>query len=358
MTHKNTRTAVVICPGRGSYNKPDLGYLARYHNNDRNQKTAQFARFDALRAAKNQTSIVELDGADRYSVGTYSRGDIASPLIYAAALSDVQSIADDIEIVAVTGNSMGWYIALAAARALSPDDGFNVVNTMGTLMHENMIGGQLIYPFVDDNWRDTTNQKHAILASVDAINLRENHVLSLSINLGGMLVLAGNDAGLAAFETAHPTIQNRFPMRLHNHGAFHSDLQIPVAEMGRAALSKSMFETPKIPLIDGRGHVWWPHGTDVSALYDYTLNHQIIAPYDFTAAITTAAREFAPDLFIIAGPGDTLGGAVAQSLVRANWRNMAGKTDFQTQQTADPFLVSMGRPDQRTMATTRARPPM
>jgi [acyl-carrier-protein] S-malonyltransferase len=58
--------------------------------------------------------------------------------------------------------------------------------------------------------------------------------------------------------------------------------------------------------------------------------------YDFTAAIRTAAREFAPDLFIVTGPGTTLGGAVAQSLILAGWQGMGGKADFQRLQAETP----------------------
>ena len=73
--------------------------------------------------------------------------------------------------------------------------------------------------------------------------------------------------------------------------------------------------------------------------------------YDFTRAIQTAAREFAPDLFIVTGPGATLGGAVAQSLVLADWRGMSDKASFQAQQDTQPFLIAMGRDDQRALAT-------
>ena len=41
-----------------------------------------------------------------------------------------------VEVVAVTGNSMGWYSALACAGALTAEDGFEVANTMGTLMQD------------------------------------------------------------------------------------------------------------------------------------------------------------------------------------------------------------------------------
>jgi acyl transferase domain-containing protein len=140
-------------------------------------------------------------------------------------------------------------------------------------------------------------------------------------------------------------------MRLANHAAFHSHLQAPVAKRGRARLAPDLFGQPDLPMIDGRGAIWWPGATDAQALWDYTLGHQVTETYDFTRAIQIAAREFAPDLFIITGPGTTLGGAVAQSLILANWRGMGNKTDFQTLQQTTPLLVSLGMDDQRRTVT-------
>ncbi len=342
-----TRTAVVICPGRGTYNKPELGYLHRHHA-DRMQ---MLSRFDAIRAETGQEAVTELDGAERYTVGKYSRGDVASPLIYAAALADAQALDDDIEVVAVTGNSMGWYIALAAAGALTPENGFRVVNTMGTLMQQHLIGGQLVYPFVEEEWTADPARKDALLNEVARINALKDHALALSIDLGGMLVLAGNEAGLTAFEATQPTVQDRFPLRLANHAAFHTALQAPVAENGRAQLGPDLFGQPERPMIDGRGKIWWPGATDTQALWDYTLGHQVTETYDFTHAIQTAAREFAPDLFIVTGPGATLGGAVAQSLTLGHWRGMTDKASFQARQNDDPFLIAMGRDEQRALVT-------
>ncbi|WP_170417357.1 ACP S-malonyltransferase [Ruegeria arenilitoris] len=341
-----TRTAVVICPGRGTYNKPELGYLHRHHSN----RMELFREFDAIRAETGQEAVTALDGASRFSVSKYSRGDVASPLIYAAALADAQALAGDIEVVAVTGNSMGWYIALAAAGALSPENGFRVVNTMGALMQTHLIGGQLVYPFTGDDWRDDPARKAELLAEVARIDSLPEHDLALSIDLGGMLVLAGNEAGLKAFEAAQPVVQERFPMRLANHAAFHTSLQAPVAQEGRRQLPATLFTQPDLPMIDGRGKIWWPGATDTGALWDYTLGHQVTEPYDFTRAVQTAAREFAPDLFIVTGPGATLGGAVAQSLVLANSRGMSDKQSFQALQAQDPFLIALGREDQRPLA--------
>ena len=343
MTAGRRKTAVVVCPGRGTYNKGELGYLAR-HFTDK----ALLSAFDKKRADAGQETLSALDGADTFSVAKHTRGDNASALIYAATLGDFLSIdREAIDIVAVTGNSMGWYSALACAGALSAENGFAVVNTMGTLMQEALIGGQLVYPFMDDDWKASATRKTELLALVREIGSRQDAVLTLSIDLGGMLVLAGNEAGLAAFEAAVPPVQGRFPMRLANHAAFHSHLQAPVAEKGRAALAPELFSGPVLPLVDGRGAIWWPGASDPQALRDYTLGHQVVETYDFTHAMRIAAREFAPDLFIVTGPGTTLGGAVAQSLILSNWRGMASKAGFQRRQEEAPMLVSMGMAEQR-----------
>jgi acyl transferase domain-containing protein len=340
------KTAVVVCPGRGTYNKAELGYLSRHFPD-----AGLLAAFDRQREEAGQPTLSALDGAERFSMATHTRGDNASGLIFAATLGDFLAIdREAIEIVAVTGNSMGWYSALACAGALAPEDGFRVANTMGTLMQTALIGGQLVHPFLGDDWRPDPARKTELVALVAHIDARPDHTLALSIDLGGMLVLAGDEAGLKAFETAVAPVDGRFPMRLGNHAAFHTHLQAPVAEQGRAALPADLFGQPTLPLVDGRGAVWWPHATDTHALWDYTLGHQVTEAYDFTRAIAVAAREFAPDLFIVTGPGTTLGGAVAQSLVLADWRGMGDKAAFKARQQADPLLVSMGMPDQRELA--------
>jgi acyl transferase domain-containing protein len=336
------QTAVVICPGRGTYNKPELGVLGR-HFTDK----ALLAHFDELRRAQGQDTLSDLDGAERYSIARHTRGDNASALIYAATLGDFRAIDQEkIEVVAVTGNSMGWYSALACGGALSAEAGFEVVNTMGTLMQQSLIGGQLIYPFMDTDWQPNPGRKSELLARVADID-SGSATLTLSIDLGGLLVLAGDEAGLSAFEKAVPVVQERFPMRLANHAGFHSHLQAPIAEAGRARLSADLFRQPDLPMIDGRGQIWWPGACDLGALWDYTLGHQVTETYDFTHAIAQAAREFAPDIFVVTGPGTTLGGATAQSLLLSGWHGLVSKLDFKEQQKSSPILISMGDGDQR-----------
>ncbi|WP_281968672.1 ACP S-malonyltransferase [Roseovarius nanhaiticus] len=336
--------AVLICPGRGTYNKSELGYLARHHAG-----APLLDAFDAMRRTAGQTPLSELDGAPRFDPQTHVTGDNASPLIYACSLLDRQALAEDIELVAVTGNSLGWYSALAAAGAVTPKGGFEIVGTMGRLMHERGAGGQIVYPCTGPDWRPDPARRVGLMRILQEIDGQDG-ILRLSIDLGGMLVLAGDDAGLAAFTEAVPQIDGRFPMRLPHHAAFHTDLMAPIAEAGRAALPRSLFRQPSLPMIDGRGAIWWPGGTDLAALHAYTLGAQVTQTYDFARAVRHAAREFAPDMFIIAGPGTTLGGSVAQSLITCDWRGLDGKASFQDRQEEAPLLVSMGDPAQREIA--------
>lgn len=340
------KRAVLICPGRGTYNATELGYVTRSFGDADLLRT-----FDALRRMAGQYTLTALDTAATFDPKRHATGDNASALIYASGIADLCALdRDTVDLVAVTGNSMGWYTALACAGAVSFETGFEIANTMGTLMHERAVGGQLVYPHVGDDWRDDPGEKARLLDLVDEIDARPDHRLSLSIDLGGMVVLAGDSAGLRAFEQAVPK-RDRFPMRLANHAAFHTDLMTPISAEGFARFDADRFEDPALPLIDGRGQLWWPHATEPQALRDYTLGVQVTETYDFTRAIAIAAREFAPDLFILAGPGTTLGGAVAQSLIAAKWRGLTDKAGFSALQAKAPLLVSMGRADQRALVT-------
>ena len=125
----------------------------------------------------------------------------------------------------------------------------------------------------------------------------------------------------------------------------------PSADAARASLPTDWFVPPHVPLIDGRGKVWRRFETRPDDLWDYTFGHQILAPYDFTAAMTVALREFAPDRVVLLGPGETLGGAIAQVMIALNWLDISSRAVFSERQGEDPYLVGMGRPAQRRIVT-------
>ena len=346
--NKQKDKILVICPGRGTYGKQELGYLARFHKD----KSALIESLDEYRKSKQQTPISELDSSKDFILKEHTRGDNASPLIYACAYSDFLSIDPDrYEVVAVTGNSMGWYIALACAKALEADQAMHVINTMGNLMHQSLIGGQLIYPLVDENWQTIPGRKKQLEEITEAINTRPECELFTSIELGGMLVFGGNTAALNQLTTELLPEQDRFPMRLYNHAAFHTPLQRPISNIANGSFDQTIFERPQVPLVDGRGQIWTPYSASREKLFDYTFGHQVVEYYDFTKAIEVSVKEFAPDKLVILGPGKTLGGAVAQSLINIQWQELTCKQDFIERQSHHPLVLSMGIDDQRLLVT-------
>ena len=90
------------------------------------------------------------------------------------------------------------------------------------------------------------------------------------------------------------------------------------------------------------------HANPPGALWDYTLGTQLLAPYDFTLAISTAVATLGPDAIILPGPGDSLGSAIAQILITMRWRGLTSRADFTALQASDtPFVLAMARPAQR-----------
>ncbi len=338
------KSAVVIFPGRGTYGREELGYLGRFHRD----KTGFIAGVDAWREANGREPVSALDARERYAAARHASSLNASAIIYACALADFADIdRERYDVVAVCGNSLGWYLALAAGGAASPENAIRLVDTMGALMEEKGVGGQLVYPLVDEDWRPSAAREQAV---AEALHAGRTHGRAyLSIRLGGVAVLAGDDTGMAAMEACLPPAEGRYPFRLARHAAFHTPLLAHVSEAAFKALEADVLRRPAVPLIDGRGAVWSPHATDVAELYQYTFGTQIVETYNFSKSVEVAIKEYAPDRLILAGPGSTLGAPIAQELIRWRWLGLASKADFAARQKEDPFLLAMGRDEQRAM---------
>lgn len=342
--HKKNRI-VVICPGRGSYTSETLGYLRNHPLRQDKTRWPSVAEFisdvDARRAGLGEPTISELDGATSFSPSRHTRGENASTLIYACSYADFLAIdREQNEIVAITGNSMGWYLTLAFAGALDRAGAFDVINTMGSMMKEKIIGGQLIYPVMDGDWRHSREMQRTVEEAIQGARADGGDV-HVSIHLGGYAVIGGDSKGLSWLMKNLPKLDH-YPFQLINHAAFHTPLLAGTSRRAFELLSGDIFKRPTVPMIDGRGHIWQPWSTDTAAIYRYTLEHQVVEPYDFTKAVTVALKEFAPDQLYLLGPGNSLGGAVGQCLVANQWEGISNKGDFSTRQKTDPILVSMG----------------
>ena len=122
-----------------------------------------------------------------------------------------------------------------------------------------------------------------------------------------------------------------------------------IPNLAESKLDRAIFSKPKIPLIDVRGNIWSPWSTNVNELYNYTLTYQVIKKYDFSSSVSVALKEFCPDHVVLLGPGNSLGGPVAQILINQQWNGLKSKQDFLGTQKNNPFVVSMGIDEQKNL---------
>jgi [acyl-carrier-protein] S-malonyltransferase len=336
------RRAVIVCPGRGSYTGASLGSLPADH------PTVQ--RAEELRAGYGLDSLLELDGAEGFDPARHLRPANASPLTFLATLVDVETAAADHAVTAVIGNSLGWYTALAAAGALSFDDAFRLVQEMGLLQEEPLPeggpGGQLIYPLTDADWRPDPELRAAVAAALSNGDQPAGRVHE-SVDLGGYAVLAGDEAGVLRLLRSLPPAkvgERLYPLRLALHGPYHTPLVAHVAAAARERLADLAWRSPTLTLIDGRGARWSPWSTDPAALRDYTLGEQVTTPYRFATSVRVALREHAPDVLVLPGPGNSLGGICGQLIVAEGYRGIDSRAAFEAAQRSDaPVVLSMRR---------------
>lgn len=330
------KRVVVVCPGRGSYNRETLRTL---------KPTQSVVAADAFRASLGRPTPTEMDAADAISSRLHVAGENASILTATCSLCDADQLAG-VEVVAVIGNSMGWYTALGVAGALPLPDTLRLIETMGQYQANNVIGGQLLYPLVDEDWRALPSPE------LDAV-IRDLG-LHWSIHLGGQAILGGPQSAINEAMKRLPVRrvgERDAPMALPLHSAFHTPLMAETSMRAFGDLSDLAWQAPRVPLVDGRGVVFRPRWADPEALRDYTLGTQVTEPYDFTRSVLVALREYAPDGIVLLGPGGNLGGPVTQVMIAEGWRGLHSRQDFLAMQREAPFVISMARPEQRGLVT-------
>lgn len=348
---------VVLCPGRGSYTASDLGYLRRPAPPAARERLLEVVhRVDDARIRRGDPGIREMDDAERFS-SRFLLGENASPLTFACTAFDFLRLdRDRARVVAVGGNSLGWYSALFCGGVFGLEETFRLVETMGGMARDGIVGGQIVYPVVGDDWRRDADRERAVAEALAAA-ADAGHAAGHSIRFGGYEVLWGDDAGVELLMERLPSLQagsRSYPFRLHGHSAFHSPLMEGFSHRGREALQDEVWMEPEVPLVDGRGAQWRPLTTDPWELFDYTLGHQVVRTFDFGATVRVALREYAPDAIVLLGPGDSLGGAVAQVVIEERWQGIDDRESFLARQADDPFLLSMARPEQAERVLARA----
>ncbi|MDH4334449.1 MAG: ACP S-malonyltransferase [Chloroflexota bacterium] len=335
--------AVLACPGRGSYSAASLGSLPPDH--------PWVVRAEQLRAGYGLEPLLSLDQAERFEPARHLQPIHASPLIFLVSLLDAEVAVRDHSVSAVLGNSLGWYTALAAAGALPFDDAFRLVQEMAILQQEPLPaggpGGQVIYPLADAAWQPDPRLHAAVRAVLADPAGNGSGEIHESIDLGAYAVLAGDEAGVARLLGSLTPVkvgERLFPLRLAMHGPYHTPLVAHVASAARERLADLRWRAPSATLIDGRGARWTPWSTDPAALRDYTLGEQVTTPYRFAVSVRVALCEEAPDVLVLPGPGNSLGGICGQLVVAEGYRGIRSREDFEAAQRSEsPVVLSMRR---------------
>jgi malonyl CoA-acyl carrier protein transacylase len=306
---------------------------------------------DAHRIHNGRTPVTELDAAETWRSGLHVAGENASLLTAACSLADLADLDEQrFDVVGVTGNSMGWYTALAASGALPMPQAIELIDTMGAYQQRNIIGGQVLYPITDADWRTDKDNQVAVDAAI-AGAIDAGGQAHWSIRLGGYAVLGADRAGLKYLLNTLPE-QKRgsrtFPVQLPMHSAFHTPLMRDTSTRARGELAHLALRAPKVPLIDGRGMVFRPGSADPTDLYDYTVGTQVVDPYDFTTAVRAGLRFTGAEVVIALGPGNSLGGPLARILVQEGWRGARSRPQLDVLQKGErPALLSFGVSMQR-----------
>ncbi|MCC6671207.1 MAG: ACP S-malonyltransferase [Planctomycetes bacterium] len=318
-------TAVLFCPGRGSYGREELGSLQRWLRPDGAVARA-LAHAGAERVAAGEPTVRELDAAPAFKPGLHLQGRNAAELIWFTTLAALETLRTRYRIVAIAGNSLGWYTALPAAGVLDPLDGWRLIDTMARLQ-ATVAGGQILTSCVDGEWRHDAEAAAEVARALDQVNARgADHFVARSIRLGGHEVLAGTEAGVQALLATlrrRKVGEREFPFRLAGHGPFHTPLCAGVAEAALPVLTAFAARRPDAYLIDGRGLVHSPWSADPAELLRYTAGEQVVTTFDFTACVRIALREFQPDVLLCAPPGTSLRAPVGHVVLRERWRGLA-----------------------------------
>jgi [acyl-carrier-protein] S-malonyltransferase len=196
---------------------------------------------------------------------------------------------------AAAGHSLGEYAALVAAGALSFDDAVALVAERGAAMDEAarlQAGGMLALLGGED---------HAVrgLAARFGLTIAND-------NAPGQLVLSGADDAIAGAERVARDETGARARRLDVAGAFHSPLMAPAAERLAAALDRTPFAPPRLPVYANATAAPF---TDPRR----ELAEHLLQPVRWRETLL-ALRAAGMERFVELGPGAVLTGLVKRTL--------------------------------------------
>jgi [acyl-carrier-protein] S-malonyltransferase len=270
----NGHTALLF-PGQGSQT-PDMREQVERH------------RPDLLEIARAEVGDDLFERADE---GTRW----AQPAIFCAALAGFDVLRDRVEPDLMAGHSLGEIAALAAADALTAEDGLRLVAARGRLMQEAA--------------------EHAADGGMTAVRARERapvehaaeeyELTVANDNAPDQLVLSGAVDRLAAAEERLREAGVRVK-RLPVAGAFHSPLMEPAVEPFRAVVLETEVREPRVPVLSC---VTAAPFDDIRERLVQAITHPVR-----WLDVMRGLHERGATRFVEAGPGRVLSNLVRKSL--------------------------------------------
>ena len=233
------------------------------------------------------------------------RTDVTQPALYAHSLAamavlDACSDAPD----AVAGHSLGEYTALAAAGALSFEDGLRLVRLRGELMHA--AGGDR--PGTMAALLGATDEQAAALCAAVSGDV-DGVVVPANLNAPGQIVISGDTLAVEAAVARAAEFGARKAVPLSVSGAFHSPLMAPAAARLGEALSAVEVRAPRCPVTL---NVTAAPTTDPDEIRARLLD-QLTSPVRWAESLV-AMQAAGVTRFVEVGTGNVLSGLVKRTL--------------------------------------------
>lgn len=226
---------------------------------------------------------------------------VTQPAVFLHSVIKALTLGDEFDAKMVAGHSLGEFSALVAAGALSFEDGLKLVYARAMAMQKacEMSPSTMaaIVGLLDEKIEE-------VCAEVN----KEGHVVvPANYNCPGQLVISGNiDAiGEACEKLKAVGAKRALPLKVG--GAFHSPLMQPAKDELQAAIEKTEFSSPRIPVyqnVDGK-----PHTNPVEIKNN--LIAQLTSSVRWTSCVQNMIADGADD-FTECGPGKALQGMIGR----------------------------------------------
>lgn len=237
------------------------------------------------------------------------------PALYVHSMAALAAM-DTSEIGMTAGHSLGEYSALAAAGAISFEDGLRMVRLRGELMAgagDDRPGGMAALIGMED----ADVERLCVEASDDT-----TVVQPANYNSPGQIVISGDAAAVERAVVLAPDRGARRAIPLPVSGAFHSPLMAHAADGLAEGLRALAIVAPRVPVyLNVTGEACSDPGEIRSRLLE-----QLTAPVRWSQTLTAMHRDGATT-FVEVGAGKVLAGLVKRTLGRDVETRTVGTAD-------------------------------